>query len=218
VSFLNAQWPAAGSGFYLDTPRFRWMVFARNYFGFDHRPLSDDWAIPAIVRTVGNLPAVRRPAVSISPRALPDRTDEGLHSPDEIISPPTFDHDSTGPDRPILGVVVNLPHLNPSSVALYARLLSRDRAGPPIIDVNWLVGDSAPRLANECDYLLLRTGLDKAEWTGKSELEIWELIRLNPTGFVKIASFPIPIQDAEAVLYRVKGDQVNGDESQQTRF
>src|SRR5262249_59217173 len=42
VSFFNAQWPLSGSGLYIDTPRFRWMVFARNYFCFDHAPLPDD--------------------------------------------------------------------------------------------------------------------------------------------------------------------------------
>src|SRR5262249_31099943 len=39
VSFFNAQWPAAGQGVYIDTPYFRWWVYGRNYFVYDHRPL-----------------------------------------------------------------------------------------------------------------------------------------------------------------------------------
>src|SRR5215510_14850944 len=87
-SFFNAQWPRPGFGKAIDTPRYRWMVFARNYYGFDHRPLDDDWSVPEIVQTVSSL----------------DREAGSDSSP------------------PVLGVVVNLPYLSPSSVALYSRL------------------------------------------------------------------------------------------------
>src|SRR5258707_10544814 len=111
VSFFNAQWPAAGYGTAIDTPRYRWMVYSRNYYGFDHRPLDDDWGVPEIVRTVSS-----------------------LASRDSVGASTEVPHSS-----PVLGVVVNLPYLNPSSVALYSRLLTRERAAPPLIDVRWVV-------------------------------------------------------------------------------
>jgi hypothetical protein len=180
VSFFNAQWPRPGSGFYLQTPRFRWMVFARNYFGFDHRPLSEDWSVPDIVRTVaklGSAPAIhKRGAVA------------GWHS------------DAAG-KGPILGVVINLPYLNPSSIALYARLTSGERAGAPLIAVRWLVDRNATDRIDECDYLLVRSGLDRAEWVAPLERYVEELIKCNPTRFKPVASFPIPLDQAEAIIY-----------------
>ena len=53
VSFFNAQWPRAGRGTAIDTPRYRWMLFARNYYG-DHRPLDDDWSVPRWFDAVSN--------------------------------------------------------------------------------------------------------------------------------------------------------------------
>jgi len=162
LSFFNAQWPRAGWGTAIDTPRYRWMVFSRNYYGFDHRPLDDDWSVPEIVRSVSN-----------------EQT-------------PT----------PVLGVVVNLPYLNPSSVALYSRLLSNQRAGAPLIDVRWVVEPSMISRIDDCDYILVRTGLDKADWVASVEREVEQLIRGNPDRFIRAASFPIPLEDAEAVVYR----------------
>ena len=163
VSFFNAQWPKAGWGTAIDTPRYRWMVFARNYYGFDHRPLGDDWSVPQIVRMV---------------------TEAHTTSP------------------PVLGVVVNLPYLNPSSVSLYARLLAHDRAAPSMIDVRWVVEPSMIDRINECDYVLVRTGLDKADWVASAERNVEQLIRDNPDRFIRAASFPIPLEAAEAVIYR----------------
>ena len=163
VSFFNAQWPKPGWGTAIDTPRYRWMVFARNYYGFDHRPLDDDWSVPDIVRTV-----------SAGPSAAP----------------------------PVLGVVVNLPYLNPSSVALDARLLARERAASPMIDVRWVIEPSRISLLHDCDYVLVRTGLEKADWVAGVEREVDQLIRSNPDQFVRLASFPIPLEGAEAVVYR----------------
>ena len=163
VSFWNAQWPRAGWGTAIDTPRYRWMVFARNYYGFDHRPLDDDWSVPEIVDTVSKR--------------------------------------QTRPQS-VLGVVVNLPFLNPSSVALYARLLTTQRAAPPLIDVRWVVEPSMIDRLNDCDYILVRTGLDKAEWVATVERDVEQLIRANPDRFIREASFPIPLTDAEAVVYR----------------
>ena len=163
VSFFNAQWPRAGWGTAIDTPRYRWMVFARNYYGFDHRPLDDDWSVPEIVRTV---------------------------SSQQTIPPP------------VLGVVVNLPYLNPSSVALYSRLLSDKRAAPPMIDVRWIVEPSMLDRVDACDYILVRTGLDKADWVASVERDVEQLIRDNPERFIREASFRIPLEGAEAVVYR----------------
>ena len=163
VSFFNAQWPRAGWGTAIDTPRYRWMVFARNYYGFDHRPLDDDWSVPEIVAAVSN--------------AQTGRT-------------------------PVLGVVVNLPYLNPSSVALYSRLLTNQRAGPPLIDVRWVIEPSMIDRLDDCDYVLVRTGLDKADWVAKVERDVEQLVRANPDQFIRAASFPVPLDDAEAVVYR----------------
>ena len=163
VSFWNAQWPRAGWGTAIDTPRYRWMVFARNYYGFDHRPLDDDWSVPEIVGTVS-----KRQTGSPS----------------------------------VLGVVVNLPYLNPSSVALYARLLTTQRAAPPLVDVRWVVEPSMIDRLNDCDYILVRTGLDKADWVAAVERDVEQLVRGNPDRFIREASFPIPLTDAEAVVYR----------------
>ena len=169
VSFFNAQWPKTGWGTAIDTPRYRWMVYSRNYYGFDHRPLPDDWSVPEIVRSVADfIPA-----------------DTGIpHSP------------------PILGVVVNLPYLNPSSVALYSRLLTSERAAPPLIDVRWVVEPSMVDRIPDCDFLLVRSGLDKAEWVAPVERDVEQLIRAKPNQFVRVASFPIPLKEAEAIIYR----------------
>jgi len=137
------------------------MVFARNYYGFDHRPLAEDWAVPEIVQRL-----------------------------------------SAKESPPVLGVVVNLPYLNPSSVALYSRLLNTQRAGTPLIDVRWVVEPSMINRIDECDYILVRTGLDKAEWVAKVERDVEKLLRDNPDRFTRDASFPIPLPDAEAVVYR----------------
>ncbi len=163
LSFFNAQWPRAGFGTAIDTPRYRWMVFARNYYGYDHRPLDDDWSVPELVRTISN---------------------------EESASPP------------VLGVIVNLPYLNPSSVALYARLLTKKRAGAPMIDVRWVVEPSMIDRIADCDYILVRTGLDKADWVAPVERDVEQLILGNPDQFIRAASFPIPLEGAEAVVYR----------------
>ncbi len=163
VSFFNAQWPGAGWGTAIDTPRYRWMVFSRNYYGFDHRPLDDDWSVPEIVRGLSNAQTAQ-PAV--------------------------------------LGVVVNAPYLNPSSVALYARLLTNHRAGVPLIDVRWITEPWMIYRIDDCDYILVRTGLDKAQWVTSMERDMEQLIRDNPDQFIRAASFPIPVENAEAVVYR----------------
>ncbi len=178
AGFFNAQWPRPGFGKAIDTPRYRWMVFARNYYGFDHRPLDDDWSVPEIVRTLVDL----------------DRQHNA---------------DSTGANSsapPVLGVVVNLPYLNPSSVALYSRLLTDQRAGPPLIDVRWVIEPPMIERLQECDYVLVRTGLDEADWVAKVERDVEQLIQRDPR-FTPVASFPVPLKNAEAILYRFENSQ-----------
>ena len=173
VSFFNAQWPRAGWGIAIDTPRYRWMVYSRNYYGFDHRPLDNDWSVPEIVHTV-----------SASGRAGSTAIAQDTSS------------------ATVLGVVVNLPYLNPSSVALYARLLTSQRAAPPLIDVRWVVEPSMLDRISDCDFLLVRTGLDKAEWVAPVERDVERLMREHPEQFTQVASFPIPLKEAEAIIYR----------------
>lgn len=163
VSFFNAQWPTPGWGTAIDTPRYRWMVFARNYYGYDHRPLDNDWGVPEIVRD------------------LSDRRADA---------------------QPVLGVVVNLPYLNPSSVALYSRLLTQARAAPPLIDVRWVVEPAMIARIDECDYVLVRSGLEKADWVAPVERDVERLLRENPDRFTKVATYPIPLEGAEAIVYR----------------
>lgn len=182
VSFFNAQWPRPGFGKAIDTPRYRWMVFARNYYGFDHRPLDDDWSVPEIVRAVGNLPRGSMNGPNDQTASVVDSSQQ--HS------------------TAVLGVVVNLPYLNPSSIALYSRLLTNERAGAPLIDVRWVVEPSMIGRIQDCDFILVRTGLDKADWVAPGEREVERLIHDNPTQFTRAASFPIPLEDAEALIYR----------------
>ena len=60
----------------------------------------------------------------------------------------------------------------------------------------------ALKLAPETRVVLVRTGLDKAEWVAPVERDIERLIRDNPSQFVRVASFPIPLKEAEAIIYR----------------
>lgn len=183
VSFFNAQWPRPGWGTAIDTPRYRWMVFSRNYYGFDHRPLDDDWSVPEIVRTVSGFDREASIAAKASAQA-------------SVVKSTSRD------SAPVVGVVVNLPYLNPSSIALYARLLTRQRAASPLIDVRWVVEPSMIDRIAECDYILVRTGLDKADWVASVERDVERLVRENPKRFARAASFPIPLEDAEAVIYK----------------
>ena len=193
VSFFNAQWPKSGWGKAINTPRYRWMVYARNYYGFDHRPLDDDWSVPEIVRAVASFQ--REDSIASAASKAPD-------SRGQTAAPSTFIKRAGGDSPPVLGVVVNLPYLNPSSVALYARLLTDERAAPPLIDVRWVVEPSMIDRIADCDYILVRTGLDKAEWVAAIERDVEQLIRQNPNPFTRLAGFPIPLEEAEAVVYK----------------
>src|SRR5262249_745372 len=107
LSFFNAQFPAQGEGFFLDTPDFRCIVFARNYFGYDHRPWNNDWGVPDAVQAIEkdwneNLSQEDRQASESSRRVCPSKaTEQGAKETHT---------------KPLVGVVVNLPFLNPSNI------------------------------------------------------------------------------------------------------
>ncbi|MBI3650803.1 MAG: glycosyltransferase family 39 protein [Acidobacteria bacterium] len=197
ISFGNSQWPAEGQGYYIDSPRFRWMVFARNYFGFDHKPLPSDWAVPQIIQAVDLDWQAYQPT-------LPNQTARQAHAnppptADETVSPTTYKaYDDA--ETPVLGSVVNLPQLNPSTLALYARLAAKERGAPARIKIDWLTAESSKDRLAGVDYLLIRTGLSHAEWLAPLERTAASIVQSGQ--FTKVAAFPIPLEDAEAVLYR----------------
>src|SRR6185295_5192863 len=117
--------------------------------------------------------------------------------------------DSTGANSsapPVLGGGGNLPYLNPSSVALYSCLGTEQRAGPPLIDVRWVIAPPMIERLQECDYVLVRTGLDEADWVAKVERDVEQLIQRDPR-FMQVAKFPVPLKNAEAILYRFEKSQ-----------
>ena len=196
VSFFNAQWPRPGMGVYLDTPNFRWMVFGRNYFALDHRPLPDDWGVPDIVRTI-----VGQSNPQIQAR------DSGGVIPLRSVETAAPHQSGVLKDNsaPTVGVAVNLPYLNPSTIALYTRLMAPGRASPPVFNVDWLVVEGARDRIEECDFLVVRTGLDRAEWVAPLEQPLDNLIRTNPDRFIEVGRFPIPIDGAEVLVYKCRG-------------
>lgn len=197
VSFFNAQWPADGEGSYINSPRFRWMVFARNYFGFDHRPLPHDWGVPEIVEAVDRDWRENQPTKSATNAA--QAKEQRPPTPSETVSPTTHQvYDES--QVPVLGVVVNLPQLNPSNLAMYSRFAAKERGAPAIIKIDWLVAASSKDRLEGIDYLLLRTGLDKAEWLAPLERSAESIVK-SPQ-YRRVAAFAIPLEDAEAVLYR----------------
>jgi hypothetical protein len=170
------------------------MVFARNYFGFDHAPLSDDWSVPEIIETAAALGSQTGGGPAQGTSASLSLITEAPH--DWIL----YVEETT--PRPTLGVIVNLPYLNPSSIALYSRLLAPNRGGLPLINVEWLVNDSARSRLTSCDYVLVRTGLAEADWVSSMERYAEQEIASHPEKFLKVASFPIPLRNAQAVMYK----------------
>jgi Dolichyl-phosphate-mannose-protein mannosyltransferase len=205
VSFFNAQWPAAGQGTHVDTPYFRWWVFGRNYFVYDHRPQAHDWSIPEVVRAVAEFPydetspsvrAMTRPMVlrqkylSLDPHET-ERAEKQPYGKEDLFVWPT------------LGVVVNRPFLNSSACAWSARTMVPERAGMPLVTIE-SIGDEtemADRL-DHCDYLLVRSGLDHAEDVKPVERMIEATVRNNPLRFHEVGRFPTPLDGIEAVLYK----------------
>ena len=205
VSFFNAQWPAAGQGTHVDTPYFRWWVFGRNYFVYDHRPQAHDWSIPEVVRTVAEFPydetspsvrAMTRPMVlrqkylSLDPHET-ERAEKQPYGKEDLFVWPT------------LGVVVNRPFMNSSACAWSARTMVPERAGMPLVTIESIGNETemADRL-DHCDYLLVRSGLDYAEDVKPVELMIEATVRNNPLRFHEVGRFPTPLDGIEAVLYK----------------
>jgi 4-amino-4-deoxy-L-arabinose transferase-like glycosyltransferase len=197
VSFFNAQWPADGEGHFINSPRFRWMVFARNYFGFDHKPLPHDWGVPKIVEAVDKDWRENPPNKSATNEA--QVKEQRPPTPNETVSPSTHQvYDDS--QVPVLGVVVNLPQLNPSNLAMYSRFAAKERGAPAIIKIDWLIAAGSKDRLEGIDYLLVRTGLDKADWLAPLERSAESIVKLPQ--FKRVAAYPIPLEDAEAVLYR----------------
>lgn len=196
VSFINAQWPMDGSGLLLDMQVVRIRVLTRNYYVFDHRPLPHSWGVPEAVRVVANdWHNSRKQSQLIVGDA---------HYNTVANSETTSDADARQErERPVLGVAVNLPYLNPSSLSLHSRLLSTERAGPPLILISSLAGDSEVGQIEECDYVLVRSGFDSANRLAPVEQHVEELIRASSRRFTRIASFPLPFANAEAVVYKI---------------
>ncbi len=204
ISFFNAQWPAQGQGVFIDTPYFRWMVFSRNYFVYDHRPLPDDWGVPEIARTVAefpydeNSPSVRalnepKPLRQKFPSLDPHEIEEAQFEPYGDVDVFVW---------PTLGVVVNRPFLNSSAIALYSRLFAPERGGMPVITVESISNESEIDRVDRCDYLVVRTGLDHAERVETVERKVEAMILANPDRFTRVASFPTPLEGIEAVIYK----------------
>ena len=205
VSFFNAQWPAAGQGSYVDTPYFRWWVFGRNYFVYDHRPLAHDWSIPEIIRTVAEFPYDESsPSVKAMTRPIILRQKYPSLDPHETEK---FEKQPYGKEDlfvwPTLGVVVNRPFLNSSACAWSARTQVPERAGMPLVTIESIGNERemAERL-DHCDYLLVRTGLDHAEDVQPVERMIEEIVRNNPQRFKEAGRFPTPLDGIDAVLYK----------------
>ena len=70
--------------------------------------------------------------------------------------------------------------------------------------MEWLVVESALDRIDGCDYLLVRTGLEHAEWSSAAERQVASLIRTYPERFTRLATFPIPLKEAEAEIYRIE--------------
>ena len=91
---------------------------------------------------------------------------------------------------------------------MYARLMATERAGPPLIYVDWLVVESALDRIETCNYLLVRTGYRPEDYVAPVERRIEEILRANPERFTKITSFTIP-NNQEAIIYKIeKGTRV----------
>lgn len=204
VSFFNAQWPAPGTGAFVDTPYFRWMVFNRNYFGYDHRPLPDSWGVPETVRLLAEFPYDERsPSVRALKEPLPLRQKFPALDPHELDSIPRQAYgDIDLFVWPTLAVVVNRPFLNSSACALYARLFAPKRAGMPVVTMESIGNETEIERLWHCDFLLVRTGLDHVEQPLPVELRVEALIRANPQRFTRVAVFPTPVVGSNAELYR----------------
>jgi 4-amino-4-deoxy-L-arabinose transferase-like glycosyltransferase len=204
VSFFNAQWPAAGQGAFVDTPYFRWMIFARNYFLYDHRPLAHDWSVPEIVRAVAEYPYDENsPSAQALQRGMPLRQKFPSLDPHELEKISLQPYGKVDVFVwPTLGVAVNRPFLNSSAAALYARFFAPERGGMPLITVESISNDAELDRAQNCDYLLVRAPLDRADRVEAVELAVDAMIRENPDRFTQVASFPTPIEGIEAVVYK----------------
>lgn len=109
--------------------------------------------------------------------------------------------------RPRVGVIANLPHLNPSSVAAYARLLAvPDNAGPSV-EVDWLTAEAALERLESCDFLIARTDIEGAARITPGETAFLEWIAGRPDRFAPLARFPLPEGYGTVTVFRNGGEE-----------
>jgi 4-amino-4-deoxy-L-arabinose transferase-like glycosyltransferase len=193
VSFFNAQFPAEGMGVFIDSPGYRFMVFARNYYGFDHRPWRSDWGVPEAVKAIQNDWEQHRPPKE----KLVRKKLNPICSRDENSQMPEGYY-----EKPVVGVVVNLPFLNPSNFNLYGRLLTQKRGEMPLLLIDWLTSETLKNHLEDCDYLVIRTRIDKGGQTAGLEPYARDWVKANAAELAQIAAYPIPIEGAEVQVYR----------------
>ena len=103
-----------------------------------------------------------------------------------------------------LGVVPNIWQLNPSNIALYARVHA------PQLRILWLSDAGTRTRLEECDYVLARrTHLDSAERAEAVEERVASYLQVNADRYVPVATFSLP-DNQEAVLYKRLRVEENG--------
>jgi hypothetical protein len=141
------------------------------------------------------------------PGTLAEPNKKGVY-PDQVDSASPLESpvvlSSRKDDRPTLGGIVNLPYLNPSSIAFYSRLLTWRKEVLSPVSVQWIVSEAVLSRIDECDYLLVRTGLDNADRVSPVEVEVERMILSDPGRFTMVDHFPLPQKEAAVVLYRLQ--------------
>jgi hypothetical protein len=105
-------------------------------------------------------------------------------------------------EKPVVGVVVNLPFLNPSNFNLYGRLLTQKRGEVPLLLIDWLTAETLKNHLEDCDYIVIRSVIDKGGQTAALEPYARDWVKANSAELVQIAAYPIPIEGAEVQVYR----------------
>lgn len=193
ISFFNAQFPAEGMGVFIDSPGYRFMVFARNYFGFDHHPWRSDWGVPDAVKAIENDWQQHRPPKE---KLIRKNLHPTCSRDDNALMPEGYY------EKPVVGVVVNLPFLNPSNFNLYGRLLTQKRGEVPLLLIDWLTAETLKNHLEDCDYIVIRSVIDKGGQTAALEPYARDWVKANSAELVQIAAYPIPIEGAEVQVYR----------------
>ena len=96
-----------------------------------------------------------------------------------------------------LGVAPNIWQLNPSNVELYARIYV------PTVSVVWISEGFSGDSLDQCDYVLARTHLEKAEHVEPMERKLADYLGEHSDRFIQVATYVLP-HSQEAVLYKRK--------------